>query len=209
MSHLVGSGSWLLIPVIGLVQVDSQAMADRYSYIPIIGLFIIVAWGGGDLTKGFRHRKILLASLACAAIVASVILTWKQLGYWHDNVSLFRHALHVTPDNNGIVSLNLQYTHYNEGLDFELRGDLDATIHEYREALRIDPDFVLARTNLGRALANKGDFDAAIKEVQTALSIDSTNFEARRLLGLLLKQKEGLICPGNSQSVIPATSCKH
>ena len=127
----------------------------------------------------------------------------------HDNVSLFRHALHVTPDNNGIVSLNLQYTHYNEGLDFELRGDLDATIHEYREALRIDPDFVLARTNLGRALANKGDFDAAIKEVQTALSIDSTNFEARRLLGLLLKQKEGLICPGNSQSVIPATSCKH
>jgi len=76
-------------------------------------------------------------------------------------------------------------------VDFELRGDLDATIHEYREALRIDPDFVLARTNLGRALANKGDFDAAIKEVQTALSIDSTNFEAHRLLGLLLKQKEG------------------
>jgi hypothetical protein len=81
-----------LIPVIGIIQVGGQSMADRYSYIPVIGLFIIVAWGVPDLMKGMRFRQAILASLAGVVLSLSILLTWHQLGYWQDNGSNYRHT---------------------------------------------------------------------------------------------------------------------
>lgn len=95
-----------LIPVIGLIQVGVQSMADRYSYIPIVGLFIIVAWGVPDLLKGGRFRQVILASLAGVVLSLSVVLTWFQVGYWRDNSTNYQHTQEVI---RGQISRNGRY----------------------------------------------------------------------------------------------------
>lgn len=130
-----------LVPVIGLVQVGAQPMADRYTYIPLIGLFIMAAWGVPALTKNLRYRQTILALLASAVIIASVVVTWQQLGYWRDSISIFRHALQVTSNNS--------LAHNNVGAVLYKKGDLDAAIKEYREAIVISPDFFESHFNLG------------------------------------------------------------
>ena len=88
-----------LVPVIGIVQAGGQAMADRYTYIPLIGLFIMVAWGVPDFLKKWNYRKeILLASSALSILILSII-TWTQVGYWQDSITLFNHTLKVTDYN--------------------------------------------------------------------------------------------------------------
>lgn len=154
----------ILVPVIGLTQVGNQSMADRFSYIPGIGLFIVVAWGVSDMTVGLRHRKKILTFLAGTVIVVFTVLTWKQLGYWQDSVSLYRHSLQVTSGNNFIYG--------NLGAALIQKGDLDAAIQTQREALRLSPYFVDAHHNLGIALAEKGELDAAILEYYAALRIN-------------------------------------
>ena len=148
--YLVVGWFWFLVtlvPVIGIIQVGNQSMADRYTYIPIIGLFIMVAWGAQGMTKGLQHRQSMLAVLAGAIIIASVALTWQQLGYWRNSASLFRHTLQVTTRNAAI--------HNMLGGTLDDEGYLDAAIHEYLEALRIDPELSRAHNNLGLALAKK------------------------------------------------------
>jgi len=173
-----------LVPVIGLVQVGSQSMADRYTYIPLIGLFIMAAWGVPALAKGLRHRRRILMLLAGAVISASVALTWQQLGYWRDNVSLYRHSLQVTSGN--------YIAHYNLGIILEEKGDLDAAIKEYRDTLAINPNIFEAHNNLGLSFAKKGDLDAAIKEYREALAIKPNYFVARSNLGVSLATKGDL-----------------
>lgn len=173
-----------LLPVIGLIHVGNQSMADRYSYIPVIGLFIMAAWGVPVLTKGLRHRERILALLAGTVIITSAALTWHQLGYWRDTISLYRHTLQVTTDNYLI--------NYNLGLALAEKGDLEAAIQEYRKALQINPDFTKARNNLGLALAQKGDLEAAILEYRKVLQINPDYTKARNNLGLALAQKGDL-----------------
>jgi tetratricopeptide (TPR) repeat protein len=173
-----------LLPVIGLIQVGVQAMADRYTYIPLIGLFIMVAWGVPDLIKGLRRRKVILALLSVATITASAVLTWQQLGYWRDDVSLYRHTLRVTSGNYVI--------HNNLGVALYSKGDLDAAIQEYREALRISPNYSDAHNNLGLALARKGYFDEAIQEYQEALRTSPNHTHAHNNLGLAFVRKGDL-----------------
>ena len=120
-----------LVPVIGLIQVGAQSMADRYTYIPLVGLFVMAAWGIRDLTQNLPYREGILALLAAAVISVSTALTWQQLGYWRDSVSLYRHTLDVTTDNVII--------HDNLGITLARKGDLDAAIQEYRKAMRINP----------------------------------------------------------------------
>lgn len=170
-----------LVPVIGLIQVGGQSMADRYSYIPVIGLFIMVAWGIPDLTVGMKHRQSILSMLAGVVIIVFSAQTWRQLGYWHDNISLFRHTIQVTTDNYII--------HNNLGGALAENGDLDAAILEYQEALRINPNDVKTHNNLGIALGKKGAFDAAIKEFQASLRINPTDGEIHNNLGFTLFNK--------------------
>jgi Flp pilus assembly protein TadD len=170
-----------LLPVIGVIRVGEQSMADRYTYIPAIGLFIMAAWGVPELTKSMRYRKAILAVLAGAIISASAAITWQQLGYWQDSISLFRHTLHVTSGNALI--------HYNLGAALVRRGELDAAIREYREGLRIKPHDAEAHNNLGAALADRGYTDAAIREYREALRINPDDDMAHTNLGIALARK--------------------
>ncbi|HXE98650.1 MAG TPA: tetratricopeptide repeat protein [Dongiaceae bacterium] len=173
-----------LVPVIGLVQVGGQSMADRYTYIPVTGLFIMTAWGVPLLTKGLPHREGILALLAGTVIAASAALAWQQLRYWRDSITLYRHTLQATTGNYWI--------NYNLGVALAGKGDLDGAIQEYRETLRIKPDYAKAHNNLGFALASKGNLDAAMQEFQEALRINPNDMDVHNNLGLVLARKGNL-----------------
>lgn len=164
--YLLTGWFWFLItllPVIGIIQVGSQSMADRYTYIPLIGLFIMGSWGFPDLLKGLRYRPAILVTLSCVVISALSLTTWRQLGYWKDNISLYRHTLDVT-SNNYIILNNL-------GITLAEQGQVDAAIQAYQEALRIWPRSVTAHVNLGAALADQGKFEEAISHYNEALRL--------------------------------------
>ncbi len=182
--YLIVGWFWFLVtllPVIGLVQVGSQSMADRYTYIPLIGLFIMVAWGIPFLTRNLKYRRSILALLAGLVLSVLTVLTWKQLDYWGNNVSLYRHAVDVTV-NNAII-------HNNLGAALVKNGYLDAAIIEYQKALRINPSYVDAHNNLGTAFAQKGYPDSAILEYTDVLKIDPYNISALYNLGTVYAQK--------------------
>lgn len=170
-----------LIPVIGLVQVGSQSMADRYTYIPLVGLFIMAAWGIPVLAKDINHQQAILASLAGAVIIASAVLTWQQLGYWRDDFSLFRHALQVTTGN--------YVAHTNLGGALERKGNLDAAISELQEALAINPNYINAHNCLGVSLAQKGSLDAAYKEFKYIIKTHPNDSQAHNNIGNVLSSK--------------------
>jgi len=166
--YLIVGWLWFLItliPVIGLVQVGGQAMADRYTYIPLIGLFIMIGWGVPDLLRGFRlrYRSAILVTLSGLVIIALSAATWKQLGYWKDDISLYQHTLNITA-NNYIIFNNL-------GIALAERGEVDAAIQSYQEALRIWPKSANAHTNLGAALMSQGKFQEAIRHYDEALRL--------------------------------------
>jgi tetratricopeptide (TPR) repeat protein len=173
-----------LVPVIGLIQVGGQSMADRYTYIPVTGLFIMATWGIPDLVKGLRYRQGILALLAGIVISASAILTWQQLGYWQDNISLYRHSLEVTTGN--------YFIHANLGVALADKGDLNAAIQEYQEALRISSGLPEAHNNLGIAYYIKGNLDAAIQEFTYTLFLNPTFWDTHNKLGVALARKGNL-----------------
>jgi tetratricopeptide (TPR) repeat protein len=144
-----------LIPVIGLVQVGSQAMADRYTYIPSIPIFIIVAFGAAELAAGRRFRKTLLAASAVVILVIMLICTRIQLSYWRNGSAIFRHTLAVT-ENNAIAHSGLG------SILFEQQKFDDAAMH-FRQALKIKPKYWEARSNLGKTLMKQGNFRAAVE----------------------------------------------
>jgi protein O-mannosyl-transferase len=143
--YLVTGWFWYLVtllPVIGLFQVGSQALADRYTYIPLTGLFIACCWLIPELLQGWRHRQALLGILAGVAISALTSVTWHQLGYWKDNLTLYRHTLAVTSGNFLILN--------NYGAALEEQGRIDDSVAMFRQALGINPDHAEALYNLGR-----------------------------------------------------------
>jgi len=177
-----------LLPVIGLIQVGVQAMADRYTYIPSIGLFIMAVWGITDLVAGLKYRAAILTLLAGAVISVNTAVTWQQIGHWRDNYSLYGQALKVTTGNYVI--------HNNLGIAHAKNWDLDAAIREFHEALRINPNYSEAHYNLGISLAMRGDLDTAIREFREALRINPGDAKAHFNLGVALEQKRQLLGPG-------------
>lgn len=167
-----------LVPVIGLVQVSDQAMADRYSYIPSVGLGIIAVWGAFGLARGRRGLVIAWALAGLAAAASCCVLTRQQLGYWRDSENLFRHALTVTKNN--------YVAHNFLGMALVDRKQIDAGLAEVREALRLRPDYLVAHNNLGIALTRNGQTDEAIGEFQTAIRLQPSNPEFHNNLGNLL-----------------------
>jgi protein O-mannosyl-transferase len=185
--YLVLGWFWFLItllPVIGLIQVGGQSMADRYTYLPALGLFIMAAWGVPDLVRRLRHREGILALLAGMVIIASTALTWKQIGYWQDGISLYRHALQVT-SNNHLANFNL-------AVDLTEKGDLDGAIQAYRASLEGNTFISEAHNNLGFVLAKKGDWDAAIKEYQASLWMNPKDTRCLLNLGDAFSQQGDL-----------------
>ncbi len=182
--YLVAGWLWFLItlaPVIGLVQVGSQAMADRYTYIPYTGLFIMLAWGVPAFTRTWPHRQTLHALLAGVGLSALASVTLQQIGYWRDGIALYGHALQVTSGNS--------LAHNNLGRVLDRQGDPDAAISEYRKALAINPGYHDAHNNLGLALAGKGDLDGAIGEYLESLTINPNNYQPHFNLAMALDKK--------------------
>jgi tetratricopeptide (TPR) repeat protein len=170
-----------LVPVIGLVQVGNQAMADRYTYVPLIGLLIMVAWGIPDVLAQWRYRSIALPAAAGLVIVACAITARGQVSYWRNSTTLFTHALDVTRDNH-IAQNNL-------GRALAGDGKVAEAIAHYNEALRIKPQFATAHTNLGAALMKQGKVDEAIAHFKEGLRLKPEFAEAQSDLGAALARK--------------------
>ena len=150
-----------LLPVIGLIQVGPHAMADRYAYIPMIGLSVMIAWGIPALADHVRLRAPLLAVVAVIVLAALASATWFQLGTWRNSEALFSHAIGATK-NNYIAHNNLGLAYYGEGRTEE-------AIREYRAAIAIHPNHAYLYSNLGVALNRTGRYEEALACFQEAL----------------------------------------
>jgi protein O-mannosyl-transferase len=204
-----------LVPVIGLVQVGGAAMADRYSYLSSIGLFLAVALGVRDAMEKFRLSKIIVAAAAGLALAACLILTHNQINYWRDDISLFSRTIEVTTHNEtGHLNLgvalenagrkieamaecraalqiepNRADTHNNLANLLDDTGHPDEAMAEYLEALRLNPQLIQAHNNLGTLLVDLGRFDEALKHYAESERLDPDNWHAPYLTGkALLKQ---------------------
>ena len=180
----------MLVPAIGLIQSSSQAMADRFTYLPALGVMILAVWGAYELTQRRRYAVMALSVAGSAAIVLCVVLTRQQLGHWKDGEALFRQAVGVTKDN--WLALN------NLGCALVKKGQFDEAISHYLEALRLKPGYAMAYNNLGVALTKKGQFDAGISQFQEALRLKPDYAEARYNFGNALVRK-GRIDEGISE----------
>jgi tetratricopeptide (TPR) repeat protein len=172
---------WYLItilPVIGIIQVGEQARADRYTYIPAIGLSLMLAWSGADAWRRWPRARPALAGLCGAACVACVALTWQQLSYWESSKTLFLHADEVT-ENNPIA-------HGLLGEAWKDEGRYDEALAEYRKALEINPRYVATLVNQGALLARLGRPGEAIAPLSQAVRFTPEDARAHVALGTAL-----------------------
>ncbi len=186
--YLFVGWSWYLgtlVPVIGLVQVGVQAMADRYTYIPLVGIFIMIAWGIPDLLKTWRHKRIVMATAGAAVLSVLTILSWRQVQVWENSYTLFRHAVEVTRENS--------IAHSNLAFAYARQGDVEKAIRHLDQASKMMPHFPDTHNNLGVILAQCGKYQDAIREFRTALS-ECPDYELARknlnaALDLLAREK--------------------
>ncbi len=150
-----------LVPVIGLVQVGRQAMADRYTYLPLTGVFIAAVWGLHRLAGGRRRAANTLAAAATAVIALLAAGSWQQVGYWRSGEALFSRALEVTRGN--------AEAHKHLGKTLFMKGDFGRAAEEYRAALRIIPEYAEVHSDLGAALFNLGERRSAISHFRSAV----------------------------------------
>jgi protein O-mannosyl-transferase len=167
-----------LVPVIGLVQAGTQSRADRFTYIPIVGLFVIAAWGIPVLMSRRRLHAAMLPIAAGLVICAVTIAARRQVQHWENRVTLWQHALEVTNDNH--------VAHNVIGMALADEGRLDEAISHYRNALRVQADYSQARNNLGIALSRRGRRDEAIAEFRHILKTSRAPAETHYNLGFTL-----------------------
>jgi tetratricopeptide (TPR) repeat protein len=171
----------MLVPVIGLIQVGLQGRADRYTYLPQIGLYIAVVWLIRGLTKSWRQQKLILSAAAVIVLGSLAILSWKQTSHWRDSETLWRYALRVTPDSD-VAHAGLA------GILF-VRGQLDEAIEHDKRALSLRDGNVAAHYGLAMALARERKVDEAIFHFQKVLSLQPDNLGASNELGVLFAGK--------------------
>jgi tetratricopeptide (TPR) repeat protein len=171
----------MLVPVIGLVQVGWQGHADRYTYLPQIGLYIAATWAVTDLARSWRSQRIALGVAAVIVLGALTWSSWLQTSYWRDSETLFIHALAVTRNND--VALN------NLGIIFLDKGQLDDAISKLQAAIDLRPENAPAHDNLAKALLKKGQVAEAMVHYRKFLELEPANVEARNTLGTALIQQ--------------------
>ena len=182
--YLLTGWLWYLImlaPVIGVLQVGWQARADRYTYLPQIGLYVLLAWAAADLCAGWRHRRVVLGGLATVILVGLIFCARAQTSYWRNSESLWTHTLACTSGN--------VEAHNNLGSVLLKMGRVDEAIAQYQQALQIKPDNAEVHNNLGNVLLQKGQVDEAIVHYQKTLQIKPDSAEAHNNLGNALLQK--------------------
>ena len=173
-----------LIPVIGLVQVGVQPMADRYTYIPLIGIFILIVWGISELLEKFQIKKIILITVAGVVLPILISFSWIQVGYWKNSKTLYEHTINV-PVKNYIF-------HLQQAKLLMDQGDLDGAEKHCAEALRINSDYqARMRINpdqaynfMGKILKNKGEISKAIIYLSKAIQLNPTYADAYNSLGV-------------------------
>jgi Tfp pilus assembly protein PilF len=201
-----------LLPMIGILQVGSHARADRFTYVPLIGLFIILAWGGADVVTRWVRRRDVAVGLAAVVVAGCAVAARAQVGTWRDSETLWTHALAVTTDNArasagiaevlaGRGEIDAAIAHYqnavrlapdaadwqvNLGLLLVRQGQVRRALAAFTQAVRLRPEDAEARNNLGAMLARDGRVDEAISEYRRALDLRPGYALARRNLGLAL-----------------------
>jgi tetratricopeptide (TPR) repeat protein len=201
-----------LLPVIGLVQVGYQAMADRYTYVPLIGVFIGLAWGAAELFERARVGRVVAPVLACLVFAALTLMTWRQVAYWKDTNTLFEHTLRHTSENFVAHSMlgkhllrqgrwpeathqlsralaiepNQADAHADLGAALKGQGKAAQAIPHYLRSLELRPDHAVTHANLGLALAARGKLDRAVHHHREALRLRPDLADAHNNLGTAL-----------------------
>ena len=171
----------MLVPVIGLVQVGGQSHADRYTYLPQIGLYLAIVWAIRDWTVSWRWRRQVLGVAAAIVIAALMACSWRQTSYWRNDESLWGHALACTARN---------YTAHNYlGYALAAQGRTAEAIEHCQKALEINPDYSDANNNLGTVFLNQGRLDEAAEYFHRALEVYPSFAEAHNNLGILLTKQ--------------------
>jgi protein O-mannosyl-transferase len=182
--YLITGWFWyltMLVPVIGVMQVGWQGRADRYTYLPQIGLYLALTWAIVDFSASWRFRREIIGAAAASIIAA---LSWRaliQTSYWRDSETLWTHALAVT-SNNDVAQNNL-------GIVLLGRGQLEAAISRFETAVRLRPENAPAQDNLAKAFLQKGDVEAAMTHYHKLLEIQPDNSEGRNILATILVQQ--------------------
>ena len=164
-----------LLPVIGLIQTGEQARADRYTYLPMIGITIALVWGVSDALRSQPRVRFALAAVSCALFAA---FTFNQIGYWRDDTTLFEHAATAVPDN--------YVARFNLATAYENSGRHQAAAEQLRETLRIRPYYAAAHAELGQLLAKQGDVADALGELESAVKLTPRDAVAHFRLGSVL-----------------------
>lgn len=163
-----------LLPTLGLVQVGLQGMADRYTYVPLIGIFLLMVWEISERTAGLRYSRIAQRTASAAVTGACILTTLATLHYWRATIPLFEHAVRVTRNN--------YIAHRFLGTEYKNNGDFSQAERHYRQSLMIEPNRAPTHRLLGAALFRKGDFQAALDQYLEALRLNPRDFLVHREL---------------------------
>jgi tetratricopeptide (TPR) repeat protein len=170
-----------LVPVIGIVQVGVQSTADRYTYLPLVGVFVMIAWGLPDLFGASRLPPAAIATAGAVAIAACSLLAWRQIGHWRDSETIFTHTLATTSGNYVI--------HSNLGGVLLRENRIDEAVSHLEEARRIRPNHAATLSNLGVAAMRRGNLDEAVVLFREALRVNPSHVEARLNLEAVLEKQ--------------------
>lgn len=179
--YLVTGWLWYLVmlgPVIGILQVGNQSRGDRFTYLPQIGLYLLLAWGAIDLSARWHRRRLCLGSLSLVILIFLIFSARTQVSYWQDSETLWSHALARTTDNV-IAEVNLGEAIFKQ-------GRTDEAIGHFQKALQIEPNLATAHASLGAALFRKGQWNDALAHLRRALEIDPKQAPAHSSLGAAL-----------------------
>jgi tetratricopeptide (TPR) repeat protein len=173
-----------LIPVIGLLQVGAQARADRYAYIPLIGVFIILVWGGVEAAAHWRLPRALPVIVAVSGVIALALTAARQINYWHDSITLFEHAEQVTTGNS--LAYGVLYR------DYTAAGKPDQALLEFSKEVDLDSQNAMIQQAYARALQRAGRLQEAITHLRAAVELDPNSYDRYNELGIALAEAGNL-----------------